>query len=234
MDKTAIQTHVERLWDQSILPELTEYIRIPNKSPDFDADWATHGFMDDAVALLERWARGEPEPPTPGRRQAALCRAADRAETALAGLEGPLGRYLLELEPDRAEGRSWYGAAGAAEPPPREPILARAGVQVIRGTGGRGHPARMRRIGGRFVEINHCIEMSRLANPIIHTLPVLQVCGIGMIVCGALIAENGCADDKQAPGVRAFDHLLVGGDQGGYVHLMLLPVVLFVIWARQH
>ena len=31
MDKTAIQTHVERLWDQSILPELTEYIRIPNK-----------------------------------------------------------------------------------------------------------------------------------------------------------------------------------------------------------
>src|SRR5436190_5878673 len=53
--------------------------------------------------LLERWARGEPEPATPGRRQAALRRAADRAETALAGLEGPLGRYLLELEADQAE-----------------------------------------------------------------------------------------------------------------------------------
>src|SRR5919206_299404 len=65
--------------------------------------------------LLERWARGEPEPATPGRRQAALRRAADRAETALAGLEGPLGRYLLELEADHAEGRSWYGAPGAAE-----------------------------------------------------------------------------------------------------------------------
>src|ERR671928_142394 len=45
--------------------------------------------------LLERWARGEPEPATPGRRQAALRRAADRAETALTGLEVPLGRYLL-------------------------------------------------------------------------------------------------------------------------------------------
>src|SRR5207253_3096422 len=45
--------------------------------------------------LLERWARGDAVPPTPGGRQAALHRAADRAETALAGLEGPLGRYLL-------------------------------------------------------------------------------------------------------------------------------------------
>ncbi len=80
--------------------------------------------------LLERWARGEPEPATPGRRQAALRHAADRAETALSGLEGPLGRYLLELEADHAEGRSWYGAPGAAELLEWEPILTRAGVHA--------------------------------------------------------------------------------------------------------
>jgi hypothetical protein len=80
--------------------------------------------------LLERWARGEPEPATPGRRQAALRRAADRAETAFAGLEAPLGRYLLELEADQAEGRSWYGAPGAAELLEWEPILNRAGVHA--------------------------------------------------------------------------------------------------------
>jgi hypothetical protein len=80
--------------------------------------------------LLERWARGEAEPATPGRRQAALRRAADRVETALAGLEVPLGRYLLELEADHAEGRSWYGAPGAAELLEWEPILNRAGVHV--------------------------------------------------------------------------------------------------------
>src|SRR5215212_1371967 len=48
--------------------------------------------------LLERWARGDAAPSTPGAREAALRRAAERAETALVGLEQPLGRYLLELE----------------------------------------------------------------------------------------------------------------------------------------
>ena len=80
--------------------------------------------------LLERWARGDADPSTPGRRQAALRRAADRVETALSGLEEPLGRYLLELEADQAEGRSWYGAPGAAELLEWEPILSRAGVHV--------------------------------------------------------------------------------------------------------
>ena len=80
--------------------------------------------------LLERWARGDAAPSTPGGRQAALRRAAERAETALAGLEDPLGRYLLELEPERAEGRSWYGAPGAAELLEWTPVLERAGVHV--------------------------------------------------------------------------------------------------------
>src|SRR4051812_42086893 len=80
--------------------------------------------------LLERWARGEPQPSTPGRRQAALRRAADRVETALAGLEEPLGRYLLELEADLAEGQSWFGEPSSAELVDWEPVLNRAGVKV--------------------------------------------------------------------------------------------------------
>jgi hypothetical protein len=78
--------------------------------------------------LLERWARGDADPPTPGRRAAALRRAADRVETALTGLERPLDRYLLELESDQAEGRSWYGGPGHAELVDWEPVLQRAGV----------------------------------------------------------------------------------------------------------
>jgi hypothetical protein len=80
--------------------------------------------------LLERWARGEAQPTTPGQRQAALRHAADRAETALAGLEAPLGRYLLELEPALAEGRSWYGEPGRGELQEWGPVLLRAGVRV--------------------------------------------------------------------------------------------------------
>ena len=78
--------------------------------------------------LLDGWARGEPEPCTPGRRQAALRRAAERAETAIADLQQPLERFLLELEADSAEGRSWYGEPGAAEVREWEPVLKRAGV----------------------------------------------------------------------------------------------------------
>jgi hypothetical protein len=80
--------------------------------------------------LLERWARGDAQPPTPGGRQAALRRAADRVETALTGLEQPLQRYLLELEADVFEGRSWYGGPGPAELLDWEPVLLRAGVHA--------------------------------------------------------------------------------------------------------
>ena len=80
--------------------------------------------------LLERWARGDAWPTTPGRREAALRHAADRVETALTGLEEPLGRYLLELEPERAEGRSWYGEPGRGELVEWAPILFRAGVRA--------------------------------------------------------------------------------------------------------
>jgi hypothetical protein len=80
--------------------------------------------------LLERWARGDAQPPTAGGRQAAIRRAAERVETALTGLEEPLRRYLLELEAEVLEGRSWYGGPGRAELLDWEPVLRRAGVRV--------------------------------------------------------------------------------------------------------
>ena len=80
--------------------------------------------------LLERWKRGEALPATAGGREAALRRAADRVETAIAGLERPLSRYLLELEPELAEGRSWYGGPGLAELVEWRPVLDRAGVRA--------------------------------------------------------------------------------------------------------
>ena len=80
--------------------------------------------------LVERWARGDAVPSTAGGRDAALRHAAYRVETALTGLEAPLGRYLLELQPERAEGRSWYGEPGAGELVEWKPVLDRAGVNA--------------------------------------------------------------------------------------------------------
>ena len=34
-----VESFVADKWDQEIVPQLVDYIRIPNKSPMFDADW---------------------------------------------------------------------------------------------------------------------------------------------------------------------------------------------------
>ncbi|HEY2445483.1 MAG TPA: M20 family metallopeptidase [Rhizomicrobium sp.] len=57
MDTTRLKKFVETIWDDSVVPTLVEYMRIPNKSPAFDPDWQAHGYMHDAVKLMERWAR---------------------------------------------------------------------------------------------------------------------------------------------------------------------------------
>ena len=57
MDKKLTADFVGAAWDKSIVPALTEYIRIPNKSPAYDADWQKHGHMDRAVKLIEGWCR---------------------------------------------------------------------------------------------------------------------------------------------------------------------------------
>ena len=57
MDRARLMRCVSECWGDEIVPQLVDYIRIPNKSPAFDPDWAAHGYMEDAVALFERWAR---------------------------------------------------------------------------------------------------------------------------------------------------------------------------------
>jgi acetylornithine deacetylase/succinyl-diaminopimelate desuccinylase-like protein len=51
---------VQRVWDDSILPALSEYIAIPAKSPMFDPEWRAHGHIDRAVALIEAWCGARP------------------------------------------------------------------------------------------------------------------------------------------------------------------------------
>jgi acetylornithine deacetylase/succinyl-diaminopimelate desuccinylase-like protein len=57
MDDKRLGNYVDRIWEDSAIPVLTEYMRIPNKSPAFDPEWEKHGYMRDAVKLLEAWAR---------------------------------------------------------------------------------------------------------------------------------------------------------------------------------
>jgi acetylornithine deacetylase/succinyl-diaminopimelate desuccinylase-like protein len=60
MNSDRIRSFVSDLWDREVVPQLVEYIKIPNKSPMFDKQWVEHGHMDRAVALMESWARAQP------------------------------------------------------------------------------------------------------------------------------------------------------------------------------
>lgn len=51
----ALYDYVCLQWEQEILPSLCDYIKIPNKSPHFDAQWQEHGFMAQAVEHIASW-----------------------------------------------------------------------------------------------------------------------------------------------------------------------------------
>src|SRR6266481_5318551 len=51
---------IQSRWTEDVLPALIRYIEIPAKSPAFDRDWAAHGHLDRAVALIEEWSRRRP------------------------------------------------------------------------------------------------------------------------------------------------------------------------------
>src|SRR6202047_24927 len=57
LDGVKLQRFVDQSWGDSIVPTLVEYIKIPNKSPAFDPDWAAHGYMEAARQMFEGWAR---------------------------------------------------------------------------------------------------------------------------------------------------------------------------------
>lgn len=60
MDSSRVRKLVDQTWDESIVPTLCEYVKIPNKSPLFDPQWQDHGHMDAAAALAEKWCREQP------------------------------------------------------------------------------------------------------------------------------------------------------------------------------
>ena len=60
MDNKKTAEFVNNRWDSEIIPQISEYIKVPNKSPHFDPDWEKHGHMDRAVKMLEDWCKTQP------------------------------------------------------------------------------------------------------------------------------------------------------------------------------
>ncbi len=51
----AIANFVNKEWDETIIPSLEAFIKIPNKSPNFDPDWEKHGYMLKAAEMMMKW-----------------------------------------------------------------------------------------------------------------------------------------------------------------------------------
>jgi acetylornithine deacetylase/succinyl-diaminopimelate desuccinylase-like protein len=60
MDFQSARETTAAAFRDTILPRLSDYIRIPNKSPLFDAEWESHGHMMRAAELMASWCREQP------------------------------------------------------------------------------------------------------------------------------------------------------------------------------
>jgi acetylornithine deacetylase/succinyl-diaminopimelate desuccinylase-like protein len=54
-EASAIATFAARVWDDEIVPLITDYIAIPAKSPMFDADWAKNGYIEKVIRDAASW-----------------------------------------------------------------------------------------------------------------------------------------------------------------------------------
>ena len=62
MNLADLQLNIDRKWEQDLIPRLVDYVRIPAKSPAFDAAWSAHGYLKQVISDAERWGRSQPIP----------------------------------------------------------------------------------------------------------------------------------------------------------------------------
>jgi acetylornithine deacetylase/succinyl-diaminopimelate desuccinylase-like protein len=54
-----LAARIGRQWDDDIVPQLVDYIRIPARSPHFDRDWAKNGHIEAAIRQAEAWVKAQ-------------------------------------------------------------------------------------------------------------------------------------------------------------------------------
>ena len=59
LDAAAALDHATRQWDSDIVRQLTDYIQIPAKSPGFDKDWATNGYIETVLRNAAQWVEAQ-------------------------------------------------------------------------------------------------------------------------------------------------------------------------------
>ena len=60
MNHSTLLSAIRGQWDADIVPQLTDYIRIPAKSPHFDPHWERHGHIERVIGLARAWVKEQP------------------------------------------------------------------------------------------------------------------------------------------------------------------------------
>jgi acetylornithine deacetylase/succinyl-diaminopimelate desuccinylase-like protein len=59
MNLAEARLFLDRRWDEELIPRLVDYVRVPAKSPSFDASWAAHGHLQAVVKDAHAWAAAQ-------------------------------------------------------------------------------------------------------------------------------------------------------------------------------
>ncbi len=59
MNLADLNRFVAERWDGDVVPRLVDYVRVPAKSPAFDASWDAHGHLAAVVKDAETWCRAQ-------------------------------------------------------------------------------------------------------------------------------------------------------------------------------
>ncbi|MES2187225.1 MAG: M20/M25/M40 family metallo-hydrolase [Pseudomonadota bacterium] len=160
LDAGRLQSEIDARWDGDIVRQITEYIAIPAKSPGFEKDWATLGYIDTVVRNAAQWVEAQKvEGLTlevvrlPGRTPVIFFEVAassGKSETPRTGTQTVLMYGHLDKQPEFTGWRSdlgpWtpkyqdgllYGRGGADDG--YAVYAAIAAVQAVKSQGA-GHP----------------------------------------------------------------------------------------------
>ena len=58
--RSSLSSMIDVQWEENIIPDLSEYIKIPALSPAFDSEWEVNGHIEDAIQHIANWCRLQP------------------------------------------------------------------------------------------------------------------------------------------------------------------------------
>ena len=59
MNLADLGNFVDQRWDRDLIPRLVDYVKVPAKSPAFDASWLEHGYLQAVIKEAHAWAAAQ-------------------------------------------------------------------------------------------------------------------------------------------------------------------------------